>query len=50
LHQLPAVEAAITRARRDILDGQLRGCVLDALRDGAIGARDVARDEFRAMP
>ena len=47
LHQLSAVEAAITRARREIMGGHLRGCVPDAVRDGAIGIGDVA-DEVQA--
>jgi CsoR family transcriptional regulator, copper-sensing transcriptional repressor len=47
LHQLSAVEAAITRARQDVLDGHLRGCVADALATGVISAGDVA-DEVRA--
>lgn len=48
LHQLSAVEAAITRARRDILGGHLRGCVADALRDGEIGVGEVT-DEVLAV-
>jgi DNA-binding FrmR family transcriptional regulator len=47
LHQLSAVEAAITRARQDVLDGHIRGCVADALATGAISAGDVA-DEVQA--
>ncbi len=65
LHQLSAVEGAITRARRDILDGHLRGCVADAVGAGEIEIGDVAeevlaavfgagppaaRDEHRAVP
>jgi len=47
LHQLSAVEASITRARRDIVDGHVRGCVADAVRDGAIAVAHVA-DEVEA--
>jgi CsoR family transcriptional regulator, copper-sensing transcriptional repressor len=65
LHQLSAVEGAITRARHDILDGHLRGCVADAVAAGEIEIGDVAdevlaavfgagspgaRDEHRAVP
>jgi CsoR family transcriptional regulator, copper-sensing transcriptional repressor len=42
LHQLSAVEGAITRARRDITSGHIRGCVADALQDGVIGPGEVA--------
>jgi DNA-binding FrmR family transcriptional regulator len=49
LHQLSAVEAAITRARRDILDGHLRGCVPDAVRHGAIEIGDVADEVVAAV-
>jgi DNA-binding FrmR family transcriptional regulator len=44
LHQLSAVEAAITRARRDIVEGHLRGCVPGAIRDGSIEIEDVAEE------
>jgi hypothetical protein len=47
LRQLPAVEGAITRARRDILDGHLRGCVTDAAGAGQIG--DVAEEVLAAV-
>ena len=47
LHQLSAVEAAITRARQDVQDGHLRGCVTDALASGVISVADVA-DEVQA--
>ncbi|MGE5289203.1 MAG: metal-sensitive transcriptional regulator [Micromonosporaceae bacterium] len=63
LHQLSAVEGAIARARRDILEGHLRGCLADAVRGGQIddvademlaaffGDRPpVARTEHRAVP
>lgn len=65
LHQLSAVEATITRARKDILDGHLRGCVPDAIADGTVGPEGIAdevlaavfggsapapRDETRAIP
>jgi DNA-binding FrmR family transcriptional regulator len=49
LHQLSAVEAAITRARRDILDGHLRGCVADARRDGEIGIGEVTDEVLAAV-
>lgn len=49
LHQLSAVEAALARARRDILDGHLRGCVADAARGGAIGIEDVAAEVLAAV-
>lgn len=49
LHQLAAVEAAIARARRDIVDGHLRGCVADAVRDGAIAVADVAGEVEAAI-
>ena len=44
LHQLSAVEAAITRARRDIVEGHLRGCVPGAIRHGSIEMEDVAEE------
>ncbi len=49
LHQLSAVEAAITRARRDILEGHLRGCVAEAVRDGGTGIGDVADEVLAAV-
>jgi len=49
LHQLSAVEAAITRARRDILDGHLRGCVPSAVREGTIGIDDIAQEVTAAV-
>ncbi len=49
LHQLSAVEAAITRARRDILEGHLRGCVADAVTGGGIGVGDVADEVLAAV-
>lgn len=49
LHQLSAVEAAITRARRDIVDGHIRGCVADAVQDGVIGVGDVAGEVEAAV-
>ena len=49
LHQLSAVEAAITRARRDILEGHLRGCVAEAVRGGEIGVGDVADEVLAAV-
>jgi DNA-binding FrmR family transcriptional regulator len=36
LHQLTAVEGAIARAHREILETHARGCVVDAMRDGRI--------------
>jgi DNA-binding FrmR family transcriptional regulator len=47
LHQLSAVEGAIARARRDILEGHLRGCVVDAVRAG--GIEDVAEEVMAAV-
>ena len=49
LHQLSAVEAAITRARRDVLEGHLRGCVADAVTAGGIGVGDVADEVLAAV-
>jgi DNA-binding FrmR family transcriptional regulator len=49
LHQLSAVEAAITRARQDILEGHLRGCVAEAVRAGEIGIGDVADEALAAV-
>lgn len=49
LYQLSAVEAAITRARRDILDGHIRGCVADALHDGVIALAEVADEVESAV-
>ncbi len=63
LHQLSAVEGAIARARRDILEGHLRGCVVEAVKAGQMedvadevlaavfGDRPpMARAEYRAVP
>jgi DNA-binding FrmR family transcriptional regulator len=36
LHQLAAVDGAIERARRDILESHLRGCVPEAIAEGRI--------------
>ncbi len=49
LHQLSAVEGAITRARRDIVEGHLRGCVPAAIRDGSIEFEDVAEETLAAV-
>jgi len=49
LHQLSAVEGAIVRARRDILDGHLRGCVADAAGAGQIQVGDVAEEALAAV-
>jgi CsoR family transcriptional regulator, copper-sensing transcriptional repressor len=49
LHQLSAVEGAIARARRDILEGHLRGCVTDAVSAGAIEVGDVADEVLAAV-
>lgn len=49
LHQLSAVEAAIARARRDILDGHLRGCVTEAVQQGVITAADVSGEVLAAV-
>ena len=49
LHQLSAVEGAVTRARRDILDGHLRGCVADAVSVGEIEIGDVADEVLAAV-
>ncbi len=49
LHQLSAVEGAIARARRDIIDGHLRGCVADAAGAGQIGIADVAQEVLAAV-
>ena len=43
LHQLAAVEGAIQRARREILESHLRGCVPEAMAAGRI---DQAVDEL----
>jgi DNA-binding FrmR family transcriptional regulator len=47
LHQLSAVEGAIAHARREILEGHLRGCVVDAVRGG--GIEDVAEEVLAAV-
>ncbi len=44
LHQLSAVEAIIARARQDIMEGHLHGCVPDAIRDGSIEIEHVAQE------
>lgn len=49
LHQLSAVEAAITRARRDILEGHLRGCIPGAVQQGTIGTDDIAHEVLAAV-
>ena len=49
LHQLSAVEGPIARARRDILDGHLRGCVADAPGAGEIEIGDVAQGVLAAV-
>ncbi len=49
LHQLSAVEAAIARARRDIVEGHLRECVPGAIRDGSIEIEDVAEEMLGAV-
>lgn len=36
LHQLSAVQGALDRARRDILEAHLRGCVPEAVAEGRI--------------
>ena len=43
LHQLAAVDGAIQRARREILESHLRGCVPEAMAEGRI---DAAVDEL----
>ena len=43
LHQLAAVQGAIDRARRDILESHLRGCVPEAMAEGRM---DQAVDEL----
>ena len=47
LHQLSAGEGAIARARRDIVEGHLHGCVADTVHEGRIG--DVADEMLAAM-
>ena len=47
LHQLSAVEGAIAHARRDILEGHLRGCVVDAVPGDGIA--DVAEEGLAAV-
>jgi DNA-binding FrmR family transcriptional regulator len=47
LHQLSAVEGALAHARREILEGHLRGCVVDAVRGG--GIEDVAEEVLAAV-
>lgn len=49
LHQLSAVEGAITHARRDILGGHLRGCVADAVGAGKIEVGDLADEVLAAV-
>ena len=36
LHQLSAVQGALDRVRRDVLDAHLRGCLPEALSEGHI--------------
>ena len=36
LHQLSAVQGALDRARRDILEAHLRGCVPEAVAEGRV--------------
>lgn len=36
LHQLSAVQGALDRVRRDILEAHLRGCVPEAVADGRV--------------
>ena len=36
LHQLSAVQGALDRVRRDVLEAHLRGCVPEAVADGRI--------------
>jgi len=43
LHQLAAVDGAIQRTRREILESHLRGCVPEAMAEGRI---DEAVDEL----
>jgi DNA-binding FrmR family transcriptional regulator len=47
LHQLSAVEGAIARARRDILEGHLRGFVVEAVKAGQV--EDVADEVLAAV-
>jgi len=52
LHQLSAVQGALDRIRREILEGHLRGCLADAV---AEGTADELVDElltaaFRTVP
>ena len=49
LHQLSAVEGAIARARRNIVDGHLRGCVANAVGAGQIEIGDVAQEVLAAV-
>jgi DNA-binding FrmR family transcriptional regulator len=49
LHQLSAVEGAIARARRDIIDGHLRGCVADAASAGEIEIGEMAEEVLAAV-
>lgn len=56
-HQLAAVEAAIARARREILEAYLRGCVVEAAGTGGVDVLaavpvdrpPAARGEIRAV-
>ena len=43
------MEGAIARARRDILDGCLRGCVADGAGAGQVGLGDVAEEVLAAV-
>lgn len=49
LYQLAAVEAALARARQEVMEGHLRGCVAEAVRGGSIGVEDAAGEVLAAV-
>lgn len=52
LHQLSAVQGALDRIRRDILEGHLRGCLADAVAEGNADelVDELVTAAFRTVP
>ena len=52
LHQLSAVQGALDRIRRDILEGHLRGCLATALAEGSADelVDELVTAAFRTVP